>query len=318
MPGVYWIGANGNAYYKAQSGGAVQDYGRVSNYNDQGFDSNQISMLANRIADPNPPPGRNLRPVANNITSGYVAPARAAYYDIEGNSRSAYRTAQRSTNALYDKYLNIYLAQQKNALAKQQNIYSETTTALDTAQKNLEEANKISGERTSEDVALNTEQINKNEDEFQIDSGSQNAVDRIQLAREASASGGGGQAAAKVAGSEEAHATTEGRQVAQFGTLRAAQSLLKARTFEDLATSSRLGGEKTAVGKKSAKFDIDNYITAAKLEEKQYRLKDQETRNKAIIEERDRIAREKYNKFLRTISDPGVVTATATKYGSSF
>lgn len=59
MAGVYWLGADGNIWWKSDSG--VKNMGKPINYNkggtnwDAGFDTMQGSAEAKRIDDPNPP-----------------------------------------------------------------------------------------------------------------------------------------------------------------------------------------------------------------------------------------------------------------------
>jgi hypothetical protein len=219
---------------------------------------------------------------------------------------------------MYDKYLNTFLDQQRNAMAKQQNIFQNTQQGYDTALKNTEEANKLTGERTQQDFYQAKDQTNLQQDQFQTDSGTEFAISRIEEARKTAGAGGtGGLSAQKTANTQEARNTGEARQVEKFDQEKFTQELVKARTFEDLAISSKLAQEKTATGKKAAQFDLDNYIVASQLEERSYRDKDQENRNKDIIEERDYIAREQYQNWLRTLSDP-VRVATAAKYQGSF
>ena len=52
---VYWVGANGNVYFK--SGDKVQDAGRLIKDYGNGFDAQFLSAESNRIDDPNPPKG---------------------------------------------------------------------------------------------------------------------------------------------------------------------------------------------------------------------------------------------------------------------
>lgn len=308
---VYWIGQNGNAYLKGDDG-RVKDLGKTTKDYGSGFDAQYGSAQGKRIDDPNvPQPKKTLQ-------STYQAPAKAANFDIKGAYNSAYGQAAGSVNAMYDKYLNTFLDQQRNAMAKQQNIYQNTQQGYDTALKNTEEANKLTGERSQQDFYQAKDQTNLQQDQFQTDSGTEFAISRIEEARKTAQSGAtGGLSAQKTANTQEARNTGEARQVEKFDQEKYNQELVKARTFEDLAISSKLAQEKTATGKKAAQFDLDNYIIASQLEERSYRDKDQENRNKDIIEERNRIAREQYQNWLGTLSDP-VRIATAAKYAGSF
>lgn len=52
---VYWVGADGNVWLKGSSG--VQNVGKPSNLQANGFDAANLSAQATRINDPNPPKG---------------------------------------------------------------------------------------------------------------------------------------------------------------------------------------------------------------------------------------------------------------------
>lgn len=266
--------------------------------------------------NPNPPASPLYPPSV--LTSGYTPPARAANFDVSGAYNSAYNEAAATQNPLYDKYLNQFLESQNIAKKAQQHIFDETTSNLDTALKNTQDANAIAQKRTGEDVANAEQQIATNADQFQTDSGQQFANDRLQQASDLSKAGlTGGIGAQKTEAVQAARNTQESRQGAAFDQQKQAQELVKARTFEDLARSNKLAGESTAKGKANAQFNLDNWIETAKNQEDQYRLKADEDRKAAILEERNRIANEKFQSFLSGLSDP-VRIATASKYNGSF
>lgn len=310
---VYWIGQNGNAYLKGDDG-KVKDLGKNTKDYGTGFDAQFGSAQAKRIDDPNKPVVAQ-----KTLQSSYVAPAKAANFNIQGAYNSAYGQAAANQNALYDKYLNNFLDTQRNAMAKQQNIYQTTNQNLETALKNTQEAGKLKGERTQEDFTQAKDQTNLEADQFQTDSGTQDAITRIEEARAAANSGGtmGGLTGQKLATSQEQRNIGEARQVDKFDKEKYTQELVKARTFEDIAIAGKQAQEQTVAGKKSAQFDLDNYIIQSQIDEKSYRDKDQADRNAAIIEERNRIAKEQYENWLNTLSDP-VRIATAAKYVGSF
>lgn len=249
---------------------------------------------------------------------GYQAPAKAANYDVGGNYNSAYNEAAATQNPLYDKYLNQFLAQQANQKAAQQHTFDQTTSNLDTAFKNTQEANAIAQQRTGEDVARAEGQIATKSDQFQTDSGNQFANDRLQQASDLSKAGlTGGIGSQKTEAVQAARNTQEARQGAEFDQQKQGQELSKARTFEDLARSNKLAGESTATGKANAQFNLDNWIEAAKINEDAYRTKANVDRKQAIIEEAQRIASEKFKKFANSLSDP-VASATRDKYGAGY
>jgi hypothetical protein len=195
---VYWIGQNGNAYLKGDDG-RVKDLGKTTKDYGSGFDAQYGSAQGKRIDDPNvPQPKKTLQ-------STYQAPAKAANFDIKGAYNSAYGQAAGSVNAMYDKYLNTFLDQQRNAMAKQQNIYQNTQQGYDTALKNTEEANKLTGERSQQDFYQAKDQTNLQQDQFQTDSGTEFAISRIEEARKTAQSGAtGGLSAQKTANTQEA------------------------------------------------------------------------------------------------------------------
>lgn len=249
---------------------------------------------------------------------GYQAPARAANFDVGGTFNSAYGEAAASQNPLYDKYLNQFLAEQANAKAAQQHTFDETTSNLDTALKNTTEANTISQQRTGEDVARAEGQIATKADQFQTDSGTQFANDRLQQASDLSKAGlTGGIGAQKTEAVQTARNTQEARQGAEFDQQKQAQELLKARTFEDLSRSTANATAATAKGKANAQFNLDNWIEAAKIKEDQYRTQNEVDRKQAILDERNRIAKKKFQQFLGGLSDP-VRVATINKYTGRF
>lgn len=266
----------------------------------------------------NPAPATNLFNPNDYRGVGYSAPAKAANFDVKGVYASAYNQAAANQNALYDKYLNNFLDQQRNATAKEQNMYKTTNENLDTALRYTEEANKLKGERTTEDTTIAKDATNLQQDQFQTDTGTEFAISRIEEARKSANAGGtGGLSAQKTANTQEARNTGESRQVAKFDQERFGQELAKARDFEDIAIIGKQAQEKTTSGKKAAQFDLDNFIISSKLQEEKYRLQDQEDRQKAIKNERDAIASKQYSDWLLTLSDP-VRVASASKYGASF
>ena len=255
----------------------------------------------------------------NLIGGGYTPPAKAATYDVTGGFKSAYNQAAQNQNPLYDKYLNQFVAEQANKTAAQQNLYNTTNANYDTALKNTQEANALTGQRTAQDVATNQAQIATNQDQFQADTGTKFAIDRIQQARDQAASGGtGGLAAQKSEGNQTARNTAEGRQIQQYDSQKQAQELVKARTFEDLATSSRLAADKTNTGKKNAQFDLDNYLEASKINLEQFKTSNEANRASAILGDQNTIARTNYENYLNSISNPATQLATAQRYSGSF
>lgn len=289
--------------------------GKVTNadvaYNQQGIDSSQAWMqqfLKNMMQPPKP--------------------AAAANYDIAGANARARAAAEASQNPLYTKYLNDFL---ENARTKQ----AQEVQKADMANKELDRALKYTTEdtaknrmRTSEDVTLATDQINTAEDQFQTDTGTQDAIARIEEARKIATSGQtGGLAGQQKEASQEARNTSEKRQGAAFDEKKMEQQVLKARTFEDLGKVDTRAKEDNTAGKKKVKFDLDAYITdygvgkdinSSGYQVKQFADKNEQNRLASIADEQANQSRLLFNNFVAGLNDPGVIAATRQKYGGGY
>lgn len=93
---VYWIGADGNGYVKGASG--VQNYGKVSGSNANGFDAAHGSVQAKQIADPNPP--------STVVSSGGAGAGDVSSYDqsIEGTNAQINNLTPTLNNLLQGAY----------------------------------------------------------------------------------------------------------------------------------------------------------------------------------------------------------------------
>lgn len=95
MAGVYWVGADGNAWYKGDNG-QVSNMGKYLGGNDSGFDSNRISQLATRIDDPNAP-----AKVLGDATGG-GAPAQSSAPQYPALNSGAVHNTQRAIDQIPD------------------------------------------------------------------------------------------------------------------------------------------------------------------------------------------------------------------------
>lgn len=250
---------------------------------------------------------------------GYQAPARAASFDVAGTYKQAYKQAAKEVNPLYDKLLNNFLATQKIQRKAQENLYNTTTAELEANLHNTLGGNQLTRSRTAEDTAFAQGQIDTQQDQFQTDSGDKFAEERIQIASEKAKAGlTGGLGAQANEKAEATRNTTEGRIVDQARVEKERNEISKIRTFEDLARSDVFTSEKTARGKASAKFDLDNWIEEAKKKEEKERIENKMKRAEHIKLSGKAIASEKYAKFLTGIGDARTVNATADKYGAFF
>lgn len=258
------------------------------------------------------------------------APAQpaAANYDVAAANARARAAAEGAQNPLYSKYLNQFLdnarlqqkqEQQKTDMINKELDQSLARTTADTA------TNKT---RTTEDVSANMGQINTAADEFQTDSGTENAIARIEEARNLAASGQTGGLAAQQQETTQANRnTSEKRQEAQFQTKRDEQQIFKARTFEDLGKALTRKTEDTATGKKKAKFDLDVYISqygvgkdikSSGYNVKAFADKNEQARQQAIAESQQEYARKNFEQFVSTLTNPGQALATRQKYGGGY
>lgn len=307
--------ANGGGINTAKlnsAGGVESNYANQS-LNVQGA-TNTIQQLYKQYQQASATPLYNPA----NLTAGYSAPAQAANFDVAGTFANAYTQAQANQNPLYQKYLDQFLQQQADQTAAQQHTYDTTNTALDTTLQNTLDANQTAGERATEDTATNEDNINTQADQFQTDSGTAATGDRLALAKANSAAGlTGGLGAQKLETQQATRDTTEARQDATFQQQKDVQELGKARTFEDLATSSNQAQQTNTTGKANNQFDLDSYLKLASDATDQYKTQNAAAEQQAILDDQKQIASNDFQTYLTGLSDP-VRVATAAKYNGAF
>lgn len=139
---VYWVGADGNVWFK--HGDQVKNVGKPINLYDQGFDSNQISAEATRIADPNPPQQTSAAPSNPNGGGGYSAPAKPdRSNDIALQNSGLNAVGQQETSGIsqVDKTLKQLLGQyDEETGANEKNYTDQTNTNQNNLQKNRQTA----------------------------------------------------------------------------------------------------------------------------------------------------------------------------------
>ena len=239
------------------------------------------------------------------------------FASINSQARSA---AENAVNPYYTKTLNDFLTQQA---AKRTQYETQNATNVQNLQDTLKqtlEANALNKERTGADVALNQEQINTQNDQNQVDTGTQFEDQRLADAKALAIAGvlGSGAGNRATGAAQTANNTAEGRQNAKFQEQRNQQELFKTRTFEDLAKSGELATANTAKGEKQAKFDLDSYIQNLGFEEQNQRNSLDAQRQAEIDAKTAKFAQDSYASFIRGITDPRQALAAAQKYGSSF
>jgi hypothetical protein len=249
----------------------------------------------------------------------------AAVYDVAGANARARKAATTSQNPLYNKYLNEFLSNAKLQQKQEQQKFGMISKGLEQDLANTREDVGVGKTRTTEDVAQNKAQINTSEDEFQTDTGTRDAINRIEEARQVAQSGKTGGLGAQAAEASQANRnTTEKRQGAEFNQKRQEQDIFKARTFEDLSkTESRaVQGEKA--GKEKAKFDLDVYISQygvgkniakSGYQVKKFAQENEQRRLQAVGDAEAKYNTKYFNEFLTKLKNPGQITATRAKYG---
>lgn len=239
--------------------------------------------------------------------------------DIAATQAKARADAEGAVNPYYTKQLNDFLAQQAAQRQQQQTTY-------DTGIKNLEdqlsqtlETNKVTGERTTADVAQNQADINQNADIFQTDSGTAADAARIAQAKQLAQAGlTGGLGAQQKEATATQRNTAEARQEQEFQKNRNEQELFKIRTFEDLARSGEYAAKSTEKGKAAAKFDLDSFIQNLGFEEKAARDKLEIERQNEILSKTQQMQSNAYRQYLAGIRDPAQLVAAQQLYGGSF
>jgi hypothetical protein len=255
----------------------------------------------------------------NYAASSYRPPARAANFDVAGTWAQAYNQAAAEVNPLYDKLLNQFLQAQAVQKKSQEDQYGRTVEAADMELRNTLEGNTLNRDRTAADTTMAIEGINTKQDEFQTDAGQQFEQDRMDLSTKNAQSGlSGGLGAQKIEKLGAASNTMETRAGADADIQKKQAEIMKVRTFEDLGRSDKITGEKTGLTKKSAKFDLDNWIEAAAIAADKERTQNSIDRQGHQKIAAEAIASRSYANFLASIANPEVAIATANKYGASF
>lgn len=242
---------------------------------------------------------------------------RAATPDFAGINARARQTAEANVNPFYVKQLNDFLAQQQVKQTRKQEDYTRNITDLEDALKTSLETSQINRERTGEDVATNLGEITAQEDFSQGQEGTQFDQARLALLRQGE-DAGAGQAQQEVGSAVTQRNVQAKEQARQVNVQKEAQNTFKTRTFADLGRSDKLAGEQTTKQKEVQKIDLDRYVQdiASETEQKRTGLEierltrlSEETRNQRSLGFQD---------FLKTISNPGTLAATAQAYGGMF
>lgn len=260
------------------------------------------------------------------LRSMYQTPAtpKPANYDVAGARARARASAESAQNPLYSLYLNQYLDNARLQQKQQEQAADMARKGIETELSQTKEDVATGKTRATQDTATNIGQLNVAEDEFQTDTGTRAAIDRIVQSRELAKSGlTGGLGAQQVESAQTARNTDEKRQVAKFEQGRVEQNVAKARTFEDLTKTELRAGEKATTGKQKVKFDLDNYISqygvgkdigSSGYEVKRFAQENEAKRQAAIAIAEETYRKRDFEEFLARLSDPLQRVATRQAY----
>lgn len=236
--------------------------------------------------------------------------------NLSAISAQARKSAAGAVNPFYTKALGDFVKQQSYEKGQQQ---AQTKTSLQNIQDTLANTlaqNQTSQQRTGQDVAQNITDINTQANQYQTDTGSAFDEARIALAKSQALSGtAGGAAQGAQLQSQQANATAESRQGAQFQQQEQQQNLYRARTFADLARSGEQAKTTAAKGKAQAQFDLNQFI-----KEQGFALGSKKTdleiaRQNALEASAQKYGTKAVNAFIQSIANPGARQAARQAYG---
>lgn len=331
--GNYWIGSDGNVWVAGSRG--VNNAGRA--------DANTHNYWASRgyskIDDPNAPraPQTSGVPFANPSSppprnsggggygggggGGYAPPkVYAPFLDLNKVSADARAVAEQNVTPLYVKKVNDMVARM-NVMRQRAN--ENNARELADFEERLQDTlsrNTMTRERVATDVETNVQNLNQEEDNFQVDSGAAFEDQRLQAAANAASTGMGmrGVVTQNMRRAEQDRNTIEGRAVQQSRQQKAAQTLYKARTFEDLKMSDEKTQRDTAKGKERATIDLNRLMQDYDYEEQQSKNKYEQERMNDILSQTQQQSRIMVNNFINSIADPAVREAALGAYGRAF
>ena len=245
------------------------------------------------------------------------APVYAPKYDIAAAGVQARAAAEANVNPYYTGKMQEFIQRQ---VAEKANTEKQTQMNIQNIAdqaKQIQDANAVTGTRTTEDAASKQADINQAADWRQTDQAGQYDMNRVAEAIDQAKSGttGSGLAAGQSAKSRESFNTTESRQATGDQQKRDLIELGKARTFEDLATSNTNATTTKEKGTEQAKFDLSRFVQA----QDNARTDQQENLNK--LQKEQLLAEEGYqkqklfSKYLENISNPEQYLAAMNTYG---
>lgn len=238
--------------------------------------------------------------------------------DVNSIYNQASATANANVNPYYTKLLNDFVAQQATAKDQQTQQTQTNIQNLQTQLGQLQAANAVTGERSTEDTATNEAAIAAAADNRQSDQGTAFDTTRINEAKALAGSGltGSGVAGKQQLTTQNTQDVTEARQATADQQAKDAAELGKARTFEDLTTSNATGATTEAEGEQQQTFNLNNFITGqtSDLASEQQTLEQQ--RQSAVATEQQNQTKILVNNFINSIANPAQRQAAIQTYGA--
>lgn len=253
------------------------------------------------------------------LTNAQQRQVYAPALDFASINAQARAAAEANVNPYYTKQLNDFLAEQSAKTSQEQAASAQNIQDLKDTLTNTLSANQTAGDRATQDTATNEDQINQGADQFQTDSGTQFASDRIAQAKDLAAKGlTGGLGAQQEEAAAGAHDTTEARATATSDQAKQAQELLKSRTFEDLATSGSLATQAETKGENAVNVSLNDFLQNTGYDTQNEENTLEQQRLAAVSTEQSNQSKLLVNNFINSIADPAQRQAALTAYGGAF
>lgn len=296
----------------------LQGYGGIGNMSQPGTISTGLAKVQSSV-DQNAAALKASQDQYSNLLASLrpVSPAKVDFTAINAQAR---QQAEEAVNPRYTKALNDMLAQLAVQRSRAQQDYNLNVQGLQDAQTQQLEGNAIDRQRATENADTNTQQVNTQENQYQTGSGQQFADQQLQQAGQLAASGltNSGIGRQQVQRAIDTRNMTEDQKSQDFQAQRTSEAVLKARTFEDLARSDVLTGQKTDKGTAAAKLDLDRLIEDAGFKEQDNRYNIENQRMADVASQAKGYSQLGFNNYLQSIRDPRVLAATAQAYGGLF
>lgn len=226
--------------------------------------------------------------------------------------------ANKDVNPIYTKYLNDFLGQQAQQQATQKAVEEQSVQNAKDTLKQTQDANAVTGARTTQDTATKEAQAAEATDWRQTDQGGQYDIDRVAqaIAQAKAGTTGSGVAGGTAQASQDKFNTTESRQATQDAETKANTELAKARTFEDLSTSNINAVSAEGKSEKVAQFNLSSFIQGQGIDLKNKQQQLEIDRQNRVAQVQGQFVKSGFQDFFNKISNPAQKAAFAKAYGS--